>query len=264
MSASVAITLLFADGGTRRVDANPGDTVVAAAAEAGLHLLTDCSNGQCGTCTAQLVCGSVELGDYDRAVLPDADRADGATLCCVSRVTTQDCVIELPYDLSEATAEEPPPIAGTVSAIERVALETMRLEVRVDAPVTFQPGQYVRLRAAGSEAWRSYSMANASGDSTLVFYVRLVDGGAFSSWLAQSAAVGATLELSEPRGSFFLRHEQARRCSRPRCCSACAAAPTCSRSSGSNSSNNGCRRSRCAWPPRPSPATPAMAAMPPT
>jgi benzoate/toluate 1,2-dioxygenase reductase component len=207
MSASVAITLLFADGGTRRVDARPGDTVVAAAAEAGLNLLTDCSNGQCGTCTAQLVCGSVELGDYDRAVLPDADRADGATLCCVSRVTAEDCVIELPYDLSEATAEEPPPIEGTVSALERVALETMRLEVRVDAPVTFQPGQYVRLRAAGSEAWRSYSMANASGDSTLVFYVRLVDGGAFSSWLAQSAAVGATLELSEPRGSFFLRQE---------------------------------------------------------
>ncbi|RYZ13116.1 MAG: 2Fe-2S iron-sulfur cluster binding domain-containing protein [Comamonadaceae bacterium] len=203
---TVPITLLFADGASRRFPAMAGQSVASAAAEAGLHLLTDCSNGQCGTCTAQLISGDLELGDYDRAVLPDADRKAGAVLTCVSRVSGP-CAVELPYDLSEATAEELPPIVGRIAVLEHVALETLRLEVDVDQPVDFQPGQYMRLRGRGEADWRSYSMANASGAMRLVFFVRLVEGGVFSTWLTTQARVGAELELSEPHGSFFLRHE---------------------------------------------------------
>lgn len=205
--STVAVTLLFSDGAARRIDACHGHSVVAAAADAGLNLLTDCSNGRCGTCTAQLVSGDIALGDYDRAVLPDSDRADGTILTCISRITGP-CVVELPYDLSEATADELPPVTGRVNAVQRVADETMRLEVELPEPVCFEPGQYVRIRPEGGGQWRSYSMANASGERTLVFYVRLVEGGAFSSWLAQSAQVGALLEISEPHGSFFLRREE--------------------------------------------------------
>jgi benzoate/toluate 1,2-dioxygenase reductase component len=204
---TVPVTLLFSDGAARRIQACPGQSVVAAAVDAGLNLLTDCSNGRCGTCTAHLMSGDIALGDYDRAVLPDSDRADGSILTCVSRITGP-CVVEMPYDLSEATGDELPPIMGRVSAVERVADETVRLEVDVREPVAFEPGQYVRIRPQGGEQWRSYSMANASGKCTLVFYVRLVEGGAFSTWLAQSAQVGAILEIIEPHGSFFLRNEE--------------------------------------------------------
>lgn len=207
---TIPITLLFADGASRRIDAQPGASVVAVATEAGLNLLTDCSNGQCGTCTANLISGDIELGHYDRAVLPDSDRADGTILTCISRVTGP-CVVELPYDISEATAEEPDPIEARVLSVERVAEETVRLEVEIDEALAFEPGQYVRLRPAGSTEWRSYSMANVPGASKLVFYIRLVDGGSFSSWLSTSAAPGGILELSHPHGSFFLRDE-----SRPR------------------------------------------------
>ncbi len=204
------ITLLFSDGAARRIDAQDGESVVAAATAAGLNLLTDCNNGQCGTCTATLVSGGLELGHYDRAVLPDSDRADGTVLTCVSRVTGP-CVVEFPYDLSEATAEEPPPIEGRVLAVERVAEETVRLKVEISAPMVFEPGQYVRMRPAGGSDWRSYSMASVPGATTLVFFIRLVDGGSFSTWLTGSAKAGEILELSHPHGSFFLRDE-----SRPR------------------------------------------------
>src|SRR5690606_15168764 len=116
--------------------------------------------------------GNVELDDYDPSVLPDEDRECGAILSCVSRVTGP-CVIELPYDLAEASSEEAPPQEGKVIAIEQVAKETIRLEVAIDTPMAFHPGQYVRIRPAGTEEWRSYSMANASGATNLVFYVRI-------------------------------------------------------------------------------------------
>ena len=57
-----------------------GGKLIEAAQEAGLNLLTDCSNGPVRHRTAQLVSGSVDLDDYDSAVLTDADRA--CEPCC--------------------------------------------------------------------------------------------------------------------------------------------------------------------------------------
>lgn len=202
----VPITLLFADGVSRRIEAQLGESVVSAAENAGLTLLTDCSNGQCGTCAASLVAGSLELGNYDKAVLPDSDRLNGAVLTCISRVTGP-CAVEFPYDSSEALTEESRPLDGCIATLEQVAAETMLLEIDVSDPVDFEPGQYVRLQPPGTEEWRSYSMASCSNARRLAFYVRLVDGGRFSTWLKESAQVGDGLEITEPHGSFFLRRE---------------------------------------------------------
>lgn len=205
MTRPIPVTLLFADGVSHRLAVPCGGKLIDSAAEAGLNLLTDCSNGQCGTCTAQLVSGSVELDDYDTAVLPDVDRASGSVLPCVCRVNGA-CAIEFPYDSTEALSEEPAPIAARVVAVEQVASETVRLEVQVPQEVVFEPGQYVRIQPAGTDISRSYSMANVPGTDRLQFFVRLVQGGAFSQWLA-GAKAGDAVELSTPHGSFFLRDE---------------------------------------------------------
>lgn len=204
--ASVPVTLIFSDGVSHRLNLEPGSNVVKEAANEGLNLLTDCSNGQCGTCAARLCSGAIDLADYDPAVLPNEDRDDGGILPCVSRVTGP-CVIEFPYESTEATAEQPDPVRGTVIAIDQIATETVRLEVQVPASIVFEPGQYVRMRPPGTDAWRSYSMASPSGSTRLVFYIRVVAGGSFSGWLSGAAKPGAELEVSAPHGAFFLRDE---------------------------------------------------------
>ena len=201
----IPVTLLFADGVAHRLSVPRGGRLIEQAAEAGLTLLTDCSNGQCGTCTAQLVSGTVAMDDYDRAVLPDADRQDGAVLPCVCRVTAP-CAIEFPYDAAEAMGEEPAPVEAEVVAVEQVASETMRLELKVMQPVAFEPGQYVRIQPQGADFHRSYSMANVPGTDRLQFFVRMVAQGAFSGWLA-GARPGDKVALGTPHGSFFLRDE---------------------------------------------------------
>lgn len=205
MSTTIPVTLLFADGVSQRLAVPCGGKLMDAASAAGLNLLTDCSNGQCGTCTAQLVSGAVEMEDYDSAVLPDADRAAGAVLPCVCKVNTP-CAIEFPYDSTEALSEEPAPMAAQVTAVEQVASEIFRLEVQVADDVVFEPGQYVRIQPAGTDVSRSYSMANAPGVNRLEFFIRSVQGGAFSQWLA-GAKVGDAVQLSAPHGTFFLRDE---------------------------------------------------------
>jgi 3-phenylpropionate/trans-cinnamate dioxygenase ferredoxin reductase subunit/benzoate/toluate 1,2-dioxygenase reductase subunit len=203
--AVIPVTLLFADGVSQRLLVPCGGKLIDTALEAGLNLLTDCSNGQCGTCTAQLVSGNVEMDDYDSAVLPDEDRASGTVLPCVCRVNSA-CAIELPYDSTEAMSEEPAPIQAEITAVDRVASETIRLEMKVPDAVVFEPGQYVRITPTGADFHRSYSMANVPGTDRLQFFIRLVPGGAFSEWLAQ-AKTGDKAELSAPHGTFFLRDE---------------------------------------------------------
>ena len=209
MSETIPITLLFSDGVSHRLDVPPGGKLVEAATAAGLNLLTDCSNGQCGTCTAQLLSGKVEMDDYDPSVLPDDDRDAGVVLPCVCRINTP-CAVEFPYESLEALAEEAPPISGEVAAVQQVAEEIIRLEVLIDEPLVFEPGQYVRIHPMDTEISRSYSMANAPGTNRLEFFIRVVPGGSFSNWLVQ-AKPSDKVELSTPHGTFFLRDE-----SRPR------------------------------------------------
>jgi benzoate/toluate 1,2-dioxygenase reductase subunit len=205
MPITIPVTLLFADGVSQRLAVPCGGKLMDAATNANLNLLTDCSNGQCGTCTAQLVSGTVALDDYDPAVLPDSDRARGSVLPCVCRVTTP-CAIEFPYDSTEALSEEPAPVDATVTSLEQVASEIMRLEVRVAEDLVFEPGQYVRINPTGTDVSRSYSMANAPGVNRLEFFIRTVPSGAFSQWLS-GAKVGDRVGLSAPHGTFFLRNE---------------------------------------------------------
>ncbi|GAA5235450.1 2Fe-2S iron-sulfur cluster binding domain-containing protein [Verticiella sediminum] len=205
MSSHIPITLLFADGVSCRLAVARGAKLIDAAAAAGLNLLTDCANGQCGTCTAQLLSGTVQMDDYDPSVLPDDDRAAGVVLPCVCRASAP-CAVAFPYDASEALAEEAPPIPGEVLALERTAPDIVRLELAIDEALAFEPGQYVRIQPQGMAIARSYSMANPPGSDRLEFFIRLVAGGAFSSWLA-GARANDRVALSAPHGTFFLRDE---------------------------------------------------------
>jgi 3-phenylpropionate/trans-cinnamate dioxygenase ferredoxin reductase subunit len=204
MSDQYPVALLFADGTMCNGHGQSGQKLVDIAQEMGLSLLTDCSNGQCGTCAAQCVSGSMVLDDYDSSVLSDDERHEGSVLCCVARVSGP-VVVELPYDASDASGQELPGQTGVVLSVTKVAEEIVQLKVEIPKGIDFLPGQYVRLQADGMSEPRSYSMANESGSRVLDFYVRVVDGGQFSSWLTTKAKPGVAIEVSAPRGSFFLR-----------------------------------------------------------
>jgi 3-phenylpropionate/trans-cinnamate dioxygenase ferredoxin reductase subunit/benzoate/toluate 1,2-dioxygenase reductase subunit len=205
MTATIPVTLLFSDGGSRHLQVPCGHNLVACASAAGLNLLTDCANGQCGTCTAQLLSGKVDLQAHDLSALPDDDREAGVVLPCVCTVTAP-CAIEFPYDSTEVLTDEPEPMPAQVTCVEQVASEIVRLELSVDEKILFEPGQYVRIQPRACGVSRSYSMANVPGTDRLEFYIRMVPGGAFSTWLA-SAQAGDAVDISAPHGTFFLRHE---------------------------------------------------------
>ncbi len=74
------------------------------------------------------------------------------------------------------------------------------------AAFAFTPGQYLTLRADvnGEDLRRSYSICSTPDDAEMRVGIRLLPGGAFSSWAAQQLSAGQTLQVMPPQGRFTL------------------------------------------------------------
>ncbi|MFC9945385.1 2Fe-2S iron-sulfur cluster-binding protein [Streptomyces pratensis] len=101
-----------------------------------------------------------------------------------------------------------------VSAIERLTDDAVAVTFAVPADLreTFRhtPGQHlnVRYRVDGEEIRRSYSIcaavAEEPGDPLMRVGIRMVDGGAFSTYALKELAVGDQVEAMAPMGRFVL------------------------------------------------------------
>jgi ring-1,2-phenylacetyl-CoA epoxidase subunit PaaE len=69
---------------------------------------------------------------------------------------------------------------------------------------SFRAGQHValRLRIDGQEERRTYSIVNSEGSDRLTIGVRVQKGGRMSEHLARDAAIGETMDVLTPNGSF--------------------------------------------------------------
>ncbi|MEI7033949.1 2Fe-2S iron-sulfur cluster-binding protein [Streptomyces pratensis] len=102
-----------------------------------------------------------------------------------------------------------------VSAIERITDDAVAvtLDVPTELRETFRhtPGQHlnVRYRVDGEEVRRSYSICAPAteppGDPVLRVGIRMVEGGAFSTYALKELAVGDHVEAMPPRGRFVLK-----------------------------------------------------------
>jgi len=100
----------------------------------------------------------------------------------------------------------PPRWNAVVTSARRASLDVTVIEVALEAPMDWVPGQSVLAESDLAPAWRRYlTPANAPGDGTVMeFHLRAVPGGAFSVPLALHAATGTGMRLSRPCGMLRL------------------------------------------------------------
>ncbi|MGI5138513.1 2Fe-2S iron-sulfur cluster-binding protein [Streptomyces sp. CA-106110] len=103
-----------------------------------------------------------------------------------------------------------------VAAIDRLTDDSVALTLTVPSALReefrYAPGQHLALRRTvdGTEVRRTYSICSPApepdteGPSTLRVGVRLVDGGAFSTYALKEITVGDELEVMTPAGRFTL------------------------------------------------------------
>ncbi len=197
------------------IEVEETQTVLRAAAEQGIMLMHGCKEGQCASCKSFVLEGEdIEHDSYSTFALPDQEKDEGYTLLCRAHVY-EDVTIELlNYDEDMIRSGLPIQTAvGTVVSNEAVTHDMRHLVLAVDQPEEFRffPGQYVDIALPGSEATRSFSMANVSCKESgqLEFVIRVYPGGLFSEFLDSTLAVGDRLELTGPFGVFTLRDSPA-------------------------------------------------------
>ena len=187
------------------IEVEDDQTILDAALRAGIWLPHACCHGLCATCKVDVLEGEVEHGEASSFALMDFERDEGKTLACCATLVS-DVTIEADID-EEPDAESIPvrDFPGTVSRIEQLTPTIRGIFIETDEPIHFQAGQYVNVELPEGIGSRAFSLANVPGQTEVELNVRLVPGGAGTTWLHQSLAVGDRISLSGPYGRFFVR-----------------------------------------------------------
>ena len=197
------IALNFEDGVTRFVSPRDGETVCDAAYRSGINIPMDCRDGVCGTCKVKVEGGSFTSGDYIEDALTEEAAAEGYGLGCQMRATS-DLVLSVAAS-ADACKTKAAAQTATISAVRRLSDTSLAFALRLDAPIPFLPGQYVNIAVPGSAQKRSYSFASPPGAAEATFLMRDIPGGLMSGFIGGEGALGATVGVTGPVGSFYLR-----------------------------------------------------------
>ncbi len=205
-----AIELNTRDGEQLRFECAPDQNLLEAAANAHIKLPSQCGQGVCGACYAEVTTGDFLLGEHNPLALPVNDAGKNGTLLCCS-FPRSDLSIDLPFDRNRILIGEIPIRAAEIVALESVGENTLKLVLQLQADADgcngaeFEPGQFMELELPGQNIKRAYSLSNTSNwDGMLEFLIRLQPNGLFSTWLSGQAAVGQMLTVHGPKGAFGL------------------------------------------------------------
>jgi phenol/toluene 2-monooxygenase (NADH) P5/A5 len=191
------------------IEVAEGQTLLDAALRQGIYIPHACGHGLCGTCKVQVTDGEVDHGAANPFALMDVERDEGKTLACCATLQC-DAVIEA--DIDEDPDAELIPVRDFAASVVRVEMLTPTIRgiwLQLDQPIHFQAGQYVQLHVPGVEGGRAFSIANAPAEversGIIELNVRIVPGGAATTWLHEQMQVGTALRVSGPYGRFFVR-----------------------------------------------------------
>jgi propane monooxygenase reductase subunit len=191
------------------IEVGEDETILDAGFRQGIMLAHGCKEGQCSACKSFLLSGEVDLERYSTFALADYEKEEGYTLLCRAHAYS-DCEIELlHYDEEMLTSGVPIRTLQTrVHSIAPLTHDIYRLSLAIEdpQPLEFHAGQYVDIQIPGSDAKRSFSMANTpTRADRLEFMIKMYPGGRFSSLLRDGISVGDTLTVKGPYGVFILR-----------------------------------------------------------
>jgi CDP-4-dehydro-6-deoxyglucose reductase len=184
-----------------------GETVLAAALDAGFNLPYGCRNGACGACKGKVLEGRVDFGGAQEHALPENERAAGMALFCCA-TPQSDLVLEV----KEVGAVKDIPLKTMpcrVQHLEKLADDVMLMTLKLptNERLQFLAGQYIEFLLKDGKR-RAFSLANAPHDDEfLQLHLRLIPGGTFTEHVFHAMREKEILRFEGPHGSFFLRED---------------------------------------------------------
>jgi len=122
--------------------------------------------------------------------------------CCCAPKTDIEIDAE---DLSRLKGIETKTLPARVNNLTKHSEHIIEVELRLPptAQLAYVEGQYIDILAAGVK--RSYSIANASTQGSLSFFMKRVQDGVMSNYWFDAAKENDLLRIEGPKGTFFFR-----------------------------------------------------------
>ena len=167
------------------------ESVLDALLRNGVKAPHSCKAGSCGSCLMRVAEGTVP--GRAQTGLKESWKAQGYFLACVCRPET---------DLAITTVGVDAQLGATITALELLSHDVLRVRLHCDTSLGFRPGQYVTILRDGGLA-RSYSIASLPEESDLELHVRRITGGKMSGWFHDIAQIGERVSIVGPSGECF-------------------------------------------------------------
>lgn len=184
----------------KRLNVESGSNLLEVLRAHQLPISYSCMSGRCGTCRCKVVSGRV-LNSGPEAGRPHAGENDEVLAC--QAVLTDNCAIELP-DVDEVVVHPARILKASVVSIEEATHDIRRIRIKLAKPLDFSPGQYATVQFTPDHI-RPYSMAGLPGDAEMEFQIRRVPDGRVTEYIFDQLAVGASIRVSGPLGTAYLR-----------------------------------------------------------
>ena len=191
------------------VEVEEGQTLLDASLRAGVYLPHACGHGLCGTCKVQVLDGEIDHGEASSFALMDFEREEGLCLACCataeSDVTIEADIDEEPDALNlpvrDGHRHRQPHREPDADHQGRVRDRSTTRRACRSRPASTSTSSCPTATATG----RSRSPTRRRNPHEIELDVRLVPGGAATTWIHEQLAVGDQLRLSGPYGRFFVR-----------------------------------------------------------
>ena len=194
----------------RSFDAQPDETLLAAAIRQGIGLPYGCKDGACGSCKCKKIEGVVTHGPHQAKALSPQEAENGSILTCCATAHS-DVVIES----RQVTNESAFPVKKMpvrVNSLTKASHDVMLVRLQLPASDVFKyhAGQYVEFLLRDGDR-RAYSMGNAPHTQAdhpgVELHIRYMPGGKFTEHVFGPMKEKEILRIEGPFGSFYLRED---------------------------------------------------------
>ncbi len=169
-----------------------------------INIPLDCRDGACGTCKCHCESGELRDGRVHRRRARRRRGRQGlrAHLPDAAEVRLRDSRAGVGRLVQDRSRHR---MAASSRTSRAIRATTVTFSLQAERPLSFLPGQYVKLQVPGSKETRSYSFSSAPNQTELSFLIRDVPNGLMSTFMRSKANTGDFMMFAGPYGSFYLR-----------------------------------------------------------
>jgi toluene monooxygenase electron transfer component len=179
-----------------------GESILHAGLRQGIELPFGCATGTCGTCRVTCVEGS-GLDKWPEAPGTGVGRHGPNDILMCQCTAPGDMVVETSSIVYRADpgACLPRHGSGHIADVRQLAPDMIEFALELDAPMSYEAGQFVAVEAPGIAGYRAYSMTKfARSTRRIDLLIKRKPGGGFSEWIFNGAHKDVELKVFGPLG----------------------------------------------------------------